>query len=1689
MTNSQLWQNGKKWAWLWDLLLILVLALGAYFRYTGVKWGDFLNQHPDENFLTSVISGIQAIGTPADQLGPPPTSETMSWRTAYPKAYPDCKAWGGYFSTACSPMNPPNRGYAFYVYGDLPLFIVRYAADLFHQLGNVTLFGRQVSAAVDLGTIVLLYFIVKRLYKRWVALLAAAFSALAVMQIQQSHFFTTDNFLVFFMTLTLLFAVLIATGRWKRPVGEAGSTEEPASAWNKIAAYLLGLVKDPLAYLCLAFGLSLGMAAGSKITAAVMAALLPVALMVRYYRREGKRPAAFGDFVMESLVFLAIGGIATILSFRIFQPYAFSGLWFSPQWVANIKEVLNQSSPKADLPWALQWARRSHLYSFENLTVWGLGLPLGILAWSGFLWMGWRILKGEWREHLVVWAWTAGYFLWQSMAWNPTMRYQLPIYPLLAMMAAWAVIRLWDLGQQAVRGRKKTLLQKIPPAAFRAISLSLGSLVLLLTGIWAFMFTRIYVRTEPREAASIWISENIAGPINLRIQTAEGKVTQQPLPYSSGGITPESPYITSFAPLSSGSLNQVLLGHVVDTSLSGQGESIRLTISTSPDISPDQVLATAATTAVFGPGQDGRGPSATLTFDQPLMVAAEQTYYMQISVSGGSLSLSGDSFANETDYDYTLPFRMPNFDPFGGIYRGDLNLQVYWDDNADKLNRIETTLDQSDYLFIPTAHQYSQITRIPERYPLTTVYYRNLIGCPAEKDILWCYRVARPGMFQGNLGFDLVAVFTSYPSLGSFQINDQSAEEAFTFYDHPKVMIFKKDPATYDAAKVQAILGAVDYSQAVRLVPGQVNGYKSLMLQGAALAIQQAGGTWSQLFHWNDLQNKYPYLGLIVWYLVILALGVCTYPLVRAALPGLRDRGYPLARVAGLLLWAWFAWMAGSIGLTYSRLTIALCLALVVVIGGVLAYRQREELAEEWRKQKRYFLLVEGLFLAFFLLDLAIRLGNPDLWHESKGGERPMDFAYFNAILKSTTFPPYDPWFAGGYINYYYYGYVIVGTPVKLLGIVPSIAFNFILPTLFAMLGMGAFSVGWNLLSGRASPVEGELDEFTWQDLLHHPALWAGLAGAAAVVLLGNLGIPRLYFQGFQRLVAPGGAIDNASFFQHISWAVRGFFRALSGTPLPYGPGDWYWFPSRALPDSSGGPITEFPFFTFLYSDLHPNMMAYPLTVLAIAWVLSLVLSRAKWKGMVEAGLGLFLGALVIGALRPANTWDFYTYLALAEIVLVYCLWRYAEVDRIPVQMPEQMKRLVLCLGAAAALAILSMLLYQPFNHYFYQAYNSIQAWKDGRSNLSSYLVHWGVFLFFVVSWMTWETREWLASTPLSSLRKLQPYVGIILAAVLFLILLLVYLQFWVMKPENGGWRGVTVLWLAMPLAAWAGVLILRPGLPDIKRLVLFMIGTSLFLTMFVEIFVVAGDVGRQNTVFKFYLQAWIMLGLSSGAGLVWLLPEIRKWLSGWRISWGVAASLLVAGAGLFMLIGGSGKIRDRMAPLAPHTLDSMTYMAYAQYSEYGVTMNLAEDYRAIRWMQENVKGSPVISEAAAAGVQYAWLSRFSIYTGLPDVVGWQWHQQQQRVMQNDEVIARGQEQDAFYTTADINAARAFLQKYAVRYIIVGQLERAKYAPGAPGGPVLAGEPDGLAKFEQYNGALWQEVYRDGQTVIYQVLP
>ena len=184
----------------------------------------------------------------------------------------------------------------------------------------------------------------------------------------------------------------------------------------------------------------------------------------------------------------------------------------------------------------------------------------------------------------------------------------------------------------------------------------------------------------------------------------------------------------------------------------------------------------------------------------------------------------------------------------------------------------------------------------------------------------------------------------------------------------------------------------------------------------------------------------------------------------------------------------------------------------------------------------------------------------------------------------------------------------------------------------------------------------------------------------------------------------------------------------------------------------------------------------------------------------------------------------------------------------------------------------------------------------------------------------------------------------------------------------------------------------------------------------------------------------------------------------------------------LFTMTGASAKIRDRYTENDSHSLDGMTYMLRATYDEHNIntdttmTMQLEQDYQAIRWMQDHVAGSPVIVEGSVT--EYKWGGRYAINTGLPAVVGWNWHQRQQRAAANSEwVQQRVNEVNTFYSTADINATVEFLRKYNVEYIIVGQMEKAIYPTAS------------LDKFEAYSGVYWTPVYTYKDTTIYEVIP
>ncbi len=1588
-------QPRSRGQWLFEAALVLVLLIALYLRVTGLKWDGDQHLHPDERFLTMVASAIHSVGSV-----------------------------GEYFDTAHSSLNPATNGFDFYVYGTFPLFLTRYVAEALHMTGynQVHLVGRVLSALADLLLVFLVYLIGLRLYNRRVGLLAATFSAFAVHQIQQSHYFTVDNFANMFTALALYIAIVLATQPADRPMSKD---------WK----------------LHLAFGLAFGAGLASKLSATPAALLLPAAALLRFARlpREEQARQA-GTLILH----LTLGGLTALFTFRVLQPYAFAGPGFfsklSAQWIQNIRTLKNMTTSKADIPPAMQWVRRPIWFGAANITLWGAGLGLALSGWVGLLWLGWRLWKRQEAPVLgMVWGWGMLYLLWQSALWNPTMRYFLPVYPILALAAAW----LWIYLPDHTRGWP------------RRLAIAGSTLALLAAAVWAFAFVSIYHHTHTRIAATRWLFDEVPAAVDIGLQTdqgerwqhlglpamrvlsPEGKIDKDTAIHT---LNPRSPLEMIFRARASGPLSAIRLYRVVAANHDTTPVHLTLTLRHANDPQP-----MAETQITLTPAAQTQAPPQQVraTFPTPLTLTKNETYTLTITTDHGRLWLLGAAVANESSWDDSLPLRMDGYDPFGGLYQG-LNFEMYFDANQQKVQRFLRILDQADYIFISSSRQWGSLPRFWERYPLTDVYYRHLLGCPAWETVEHCYDVARVGTYHGDLGYDLIGVFESDPTLGPLRINDQPSEEAFTVYDHPKVFIFRKNRETYSHDHAAALFDTVDLDTVIHILPGEALPHPAnLLLPPARWGLQQVRGTFERLFAAGNPLNRWPGLGLLVWYGFIALLGWLVWPLLRPFFAAFPDRGYPAARLAGMLLFAFLAWLYGSTGLPLSRGALLGVLVLLALVAAWAARRQWPDLKEDLRHRKREILWAEALFLGFFLLDLYIRWQNPDLWHPWRGGEKPMDLSFFTAVLRSATFPPYDPWFAHGYINYYYWGFVLVGMPVKLLGLKPTLAYNLVLPTLFAGVALSGYAVARGLYHAL-------------EPRRLRPRL-VGLAGAMGLVLLGNLGTVKMLWQGLQKLAAPGGEIAHGSLLQHVLWAGGGFIALLSGAHLPYSVGDWYWLPSRAIPaPGEVEPITEFPFFTFLYADLHAHMMALGLTLLALLWAIGLAL----WVHRHQVSLGWWAGALawgglIIGALRPTNTWDVPTYLGLGMLAAAYAAW-----ENTP--QADWKRRAAYAALAAGLLAVATWLFFRPYAQWYAQGYTKFHLWKGTHTPISAYLVHWGLFLFVIVSWMIWETRRWLAETPVDRalrwwLRQGRAWVP----GLAGLTLLVAAALAWALH--------VAIAWLVVPLLMWALALLLRPGRALPRQIALLFVAAGLALTLLVEIVALQGDIGRMNTVFKFYFQVWTLFSMAAAFALGDLVAAACPQRPRLRRVWGAAFLLLVWGAALYPVLGGAAKMRDRMATQAPHTLDGMAYMAYAHYTDHDKTMDLAQDQAAIYWLQRHVRGTPIIVEANT--VEYRWGSRITIYTGLPGVVGWNWHERQQRGVVNAQwVEKRVAAIGDFYNTTDMKQALAFLNRYGVRYIIVGQLERAYYTP------------EGLAKFPAHNGDAWREVFHVGDTTIYEVI-
>ena len=803
----------------------------------------------------------------------------------------------------------------------------------------------------------------------------------------------------------------------------------------------------------------------------------------------------------------------------------------------------------------------------------------------------------------------------------------------------------------------------------------------------------------------------------------------------------------------------------------------------------------------------------------------------------------------------------------------------------------------------------------------------------------------------------------------------------------------------------------------------------------------------------------------VVWLLSVQLLGLAVLPLTYALFHRLPDRGLVLSKVLALLIVSYVLWLLGTVQVLPN--TQYSVIAIVVVLAGLsygLMRRRLRELAVFIRAEKLPLLAAETVFLVLFILWVAVVYHAPAINHT----EKPMDFAFLNAVLKSTHFPPEDPWLSGHSISYYYFGHFIMAMLTKLTAVPSSVSYNLSIALLPALVGAGAFSLVYNLVrrSGAAAST----------------AAAFALAAPVFVVLVSNL-------EGVLEFVRARG------------WGSEGFWGWVSIKGLAAGPAAgglfpddylWWWRGTRIIDTVRDGvsldyTITEFPFFSFVLGDLHPHVSSLPFLVLTLALALNLLGSQDRMgpSWVIRRPWEAAAIALSLGALAFINTWDmpvFAAILAVTVLAKTYGDWS-GDVGR----------TLLSTASFAAPVLLGAVLLYAPFYMTLDSQATGILPTRDAMDTRPLFFfMIWGLFLLAGGYFLLAQ----LASSP-GMFGRNPGTLGLTLAAALFPFVLWACIKI-VVSPFEGGVvdalgavgsrLGKLLPGMVVVAAALASLLLrMKEGRGTETVFPLLLLAIAFYLLLGAELFYLVDLFGtRMNTVFKTYYQAWLLLAVVSAYGLYYgyanplpsprrlggLLPKAAPMLERARkgipyVWMGLVGVVTVAS--LYYPIGAA---LDRARHSGESTLDGLAFLRSHHPGEY----------EAIEWLRDEAPRGRIVE---AVGGSYTSHGRISSSTGLPTILGWPGHEHQWRGSTR-EFDGREREVEKIYTESNPALVRGLLETYGVRYVYVGARERARYGPdrfdafGSFLKPVFRGQDVVIYQRVEYQSATAAEEHRAG---------
>jgi len=758
-----------------------------------------------------------------------------------------------------------------------------------------------------------------------------------------------------------------------------------------------------------------------------------------------------------------------------------------------------------------------------------------------------------------------------------------------------------------------------------------------------------------------------------------------------------------------------------------------------------------------------------------------------------------------------------------------------------------------------------------------------------------------------------------------------------------------------------------------------------------------------------------PFFPFVSWLLLVWLLGWLALPFARRIwgrdAGGLPDAGLAAGRVLLLMFWTLLSFWAGNAGLP-TRLSAFL----IVPLGAIccwLARRDWPALQAVVCERRRGILVSEAVFLTVFLLFFTFR----GFWPDINNGEKPMDMALIAACARADWLPPANPYASGERLNsYYYLGHLQTALLTNAIGSVPRWTYNLMCATLPALCFSSLFAL--------CGAVTGRLRN--------------GAAAATCILALGTL-------EPLRQWLFPPPDVPRRT------W------------PLDY------FSTSRVVPFMAEGrphfTINEYPWFTFNYADLHAHYFAMPLVLLllTLGWA---VYGRMAKDGELPKGIAL-LSALTLGALAVTNTWDYPAYTLFTTLCLL--------------AVPSA-RQLGAGLITAVAVALLALLAASPFLLYLHSEANPPRWLEQPASPAGSWLLMWGpivgAWILALIlahkkrarksAWERWSARLaialpgvlWLSvwlitgyrtvqAPVLPALPSLNPSSSVTAAAPVSPSIL------------NSG-QNYFVIILLVTLTLWTAREVFRKDDPVYAWLCRLALCGLLALCWSETTW--AGFLGppyhRQDTVFKFGLQAWYLLGLAAVCGAARMvsypsLPEKGTIQSraAWR-QWPWELRLVFA---LMLPVMATSSVATTWARLhhnpaaarLNHGMDNVDLEQPLTFQGWDAWLHLAAPERAAaEWLQSHARdGDTLIEAEMKEGGDYTQFPRYAHATGVPTVVGPSAHTFQWGTTWKS-VFRRKDDVRAFYTLTHDDIPWQVLQQYNVRYIITGELERREY--GAP---------------------------------------